>query len=66
MERSLKTKDIFLRKIKILHFLYVYIFPACVLCTAFVPGAHGGQKMALGPLELNLQIVVSCHVSAAN
>ena len=30
----------------------------CVIC---IPGAHRGQKI---PLELELQMVVSCHLSA--
>jgi hypothetical protein len=30
-----------------------------------MPGAHRDQKEALDPLELELQMVVSCHVSPA-
>jgi hypothetical protein len=37
----------------------------CTFCTAEVPGACGGKR-ASGPLELELQIVVSHHVSAEN
>lgn len=31
-----------------------------------MPGSNGGQKMALGPLELELQLVVSHRVQASN
>lgn len=34
------------------------------LSTTCVSGAHGVQKMALNHLQLELQIVVSCHVGA--
>ena len=34
------------------------------VCTVFVPGAHGDQKRAPGPLELELQVAVSCQVVA--
>lgn len=30
--------------------------------TASVPGAPGGQKKALDPLRLELQMVACCHV----
>lgn len=33
----------------------------CILC---VYGAHRGQKRVLGPLELEIQELVSCHVSS--
>ena len=29
------------------------------MCTTCVPGLHGGQKMALDPLQLELQMVVN-------
>ena len=31
-----------------------------------MPGAQGGQKMMSDPLELELLMVVSCHVGARN
>lgn len=31
-----------------------------------MPGAQGGQKMMSDPLELELLMVVSCHVGAGN
>jgi hypothetical protein len=31
-----------------------------------MPGAHGGHKRALDPLELELQGVVSYHMGAGN
>jgi hypothetical protein len=34
------------------------------LCTICVSGAHGDQKKVLNPLELELQMVMSCHVGA--
>ena len=39
--------------------MYVGVLPACI------PGALG-QKAALDHLELELQTVVSCHVSGRN
>jgi hypothetical protein len=36
------------------------------LCVTCMTGAHEGQKRVLDPLEQNLQIVVSHHVTAGN
>lgn len=36
------------------------------MCTMCVPGAYRGQKRALDPLQLMLQIVVSHHVGIGN
>lgn len=36
------------------------------LYTTFAPSAYRGQKKVLGPLELELQIVMSCRVRAGN
>lgn len=36
------------------------------VCTTFMPGAHRDQKRALEPLELALQMVISCHVGSGN
>ena len=40
--------------------------PTYVYMYCMVPNALGGEKWALDPLELGLQTVVSCHVSAGN
>lgn len=45
----------------------ILVFPPHVcLCTMRVPGSHRGQKRATGCLELELYLVVSHHVGAAN
>lgn len=36
------------------------------MCINLMPGAHRGQKEVLGSLEMELQMVVSCHVVAEN
>lgn len=41
------------------------ILPTC-MCTTCVPGTHRDQKTVLGPLDLELQVVVCPHVSAGN
>lgn len=38
----------------------------CVMCTMSTPGAHVGQKRALGSPEQELQSVVSHHGCAGN
>ena len=43
-------------------FAYVYVFVPCV----HMPGALRDQKRALGPLELELQMIVSHHLGAGN
>lgn len=53
-------------------FLFIFILCACAfclyvcLCTTYVPGAHKGRKVSSGPLEQELQIVVSCCAGAGN
>ena len=53
------------------YLFYAYDYFACMygcephVCMC-VPGACGSQKMVSDPLELELQIVVSCHVSAGS
>lgn len=32
----------------------------------YIPGAHGDQKRASDPLELELLIIISYHVGAVN
>lgn len=36
------------------------------ICAPRMPGAHRDQKSALGPLDLELQVVVCPHVGAGN
>ena len=36
------------------------------MCAPCVLGAHGGQRRASDPLELELQMVLGCHVGAGN
>ena len=36
------------------------------MCTMCMPGAFGGQKRALDPLELELQMAVSHHPGVRN
>lgn len=45
-------------------FLCVRLFGLKYLCTMYVPGAHVDQKRTLIPLELELQVIMSCHVNA--
>lgn len=41
-------------------FDYMYV---CIY-TIYVPGAHRGQKIALDPLEVELYMIVKCHVAS--
>lgn len=43
----------------------VFCLHVCV-CTMGMSDAHGGEQRALALLELDLQMVVSCHVGAGN
>lgn len=36
--------------------------PCVYLCAPCMPGDQRGQKMASDPLELELEIIMSCHV----
>ena len=50
-----------------LNFLNLFIlFMNIYECTTCVPGAPGGQKRALDPLELKLHMVGNDHVGAGN
>jgi hypothetical protein len=40
------------------------IWPARVVCATHVCSAYGGQKTACAALDLELKMVVSCHVGA--
>lgn len=42
------------------------IFVCMYTCAPQVSIALRGQEKVLGPLELDLQMVVSCHVGAGN
>ena len=44
-------------------FMYMSVLPACMSMYQCVPGTYGSQKRALVPLEMNLQMVVSCWES---
>lgn len=49
------------------YFLFICVFCLCAcLCTMYMPGAHRSQKKASVPLELEIQMVVHCHVGAKN
>lgn len=43
-------------------FAYMYVY-MCITC---VPDACGNQKKITDSLELELQVVMSCHVDAGN
>ena len=45
--------------------MYIGVLPAC-MSVYHVCLVHMGQKWASDPLKQELQIVVSCHVSARN
>ena len=53
-------------------FLDLFILCACMfcihvsICTMCMPDTHVVQKRVKGPLELELGIIVSCHVGAGN
>jgi hypothetical protein len=36
------------------------------MCNTWMPATHAGQKNALDPLELELQMIVNHHVGAEN
>lgn len=50
-------------KLKLYVYEYFALVNVCASCVYFVPEA---RKRTLGPLELELQTVVSCHVGASN
>lgn len=50
-------------KISFFFLFYVHI---CLGTMYVVPVSHGGKKRVSGFLELELLIVVSCHVGAGN
>ena len=41
-------------------------YASMYVCTLHVCSASGGQKRTSDPLELELQMFVSCHVGAGN
>lgn len=63
------TEDLKFQVIKNYFCCFVCMGKSCLpgcLCTMCVPGVSGGQKQALDPLELELQMFVNCHVDARN
>lgn len=44
----------------------MYGYLPVYVCNVCVHGTRGGQKRALDPLELELQMVIICHVGAGN
>ena len=57
--RNWKKKDLFL--------LYMYdCLSAIYMCVPCAQNARGGQKKALGPMEVKLKMVVSFHMDAGN
>ena len=46
--------------------MYAYEFAVCTYVCTWVPGARGGQEKVVDPLELELQVAVSCHVCEPN
>jgi hypothetical protein len=49
---------------RFVYFIGISVVSTCVYMDHMC--AHGGQKQASDPLELELQVVVSCHVGAGN
>ena len=47
------------------YFMHIGVLPAC-MCVTCVSDVCGNQKREQDPLELELQMVVSCHVRAGN
>ena len=45
--------------------VWVFCLSVC-LCVTFIPGSKGGQQRVTEVLELELQMVVTCHVDAEN
>jgi hypothetical protein len=50
-------------RLTLLFYVYKHL-PALCLCTTCKALTHKNQKMASDPLELELQMVVSCHMGA--
>lgn len=66
-------QDAFLKNLgAIVFFLFSFLFhievlyPHIVLWTMFMADAVRGQKRVLGPMELELKVVMSCHVGIGN
>ena len=54
---------LWLKKRFLFYFMHMSVLPACVFVHhVCVPGNHRGQKMFLGPLERELQMVVSHYI----
>lgn len=50
----------------IFYFWFIYMYVWVLSCMWLHSGACGGQKRASDHLELDLQMVMSCHVDAGN
>jgi hypothetical protein len=59
------TKVFNLEKIYCIYFMCVSGLPALCKCTTSLQ-CLGGQEKVMKPLELELQVFVSCHVGAGN
>lgn len=46
---------------------YIFSMLVCMfICASHACSVHGGQKRVLDPLEMELKVVMNCHVSAGN
>jgi hypothetical protein len=59
------TKSYF-KKITHFYFMYIEYIPCMRICASHAFSEFSGQKRVLDTLELELQMVASCHVSAGN
>lgn len=50
----------------LIYFMCVSVSPECMSVHHLWAGTHGDQKRVLNPLGLELQVVISYHVSAGN
>lgn len=58
--------EVVFKKRFILFYVYVCVLPVCMYCTTYVLGTCRGEKRLLGPLELELQVLLSHHVGAGD
>lgn len=61
---AISMRSTFFQRLSFL-LLYVYGCKYVCLCTTCMSGAHGGQKVS-DPLELESQMLVSCHMGSGN
>ena len=50
----------------IVYFIYLGVLPVCTSVHHHMPGSRGGLEQVLGPLELELQMVVRLCVGAGH